>query len=119
MFARNLLKLEMLAEVFETLGLCETHGGEMDPLSGKCYVFNRVHDKAAYGDEKGQHAELGFFGARSTADQQANSAYASAVGVPLHSLHNAARRVQRLYHQRAAARAQLTAESETAARRGL
>ena len=103
MFARNLLKLEMLAEAFQRAGWCETHGGERAP-NGKCYMFNRVHDESAYGGAAGQddyaQAEVGFFGARSVSDGDAHACYASTMGTSVDVLHGTARKIQRRFRKR-------------------
>ena len=100
LYARNVLKLEMLAVVFERLGWCDTHGGEQG-ADGKYYVFNRVHDTHAYARAASADDEVvGFFGARGGKDPDAMKAYASALGVRPKTLDRAASNVQKIYRTR-------------------
>ena len=100
LYARNVLKLEMLAAAFERLGWCDTHGGERG-ADGKYYVFNRVHDTQAYAQDVSPEEDLvGFFGARGGEDPNALHAYASALGVRPKTLDRAASNVQKIYRTR-------------------
>jgi hypothetical protein len=102
MFARNLLKLEMLAQTFEQLGWCKTNGGEL-ATDGIYYVHNRLHDLKAYGSSDAEGREthaVGYFGAVEESDPIALAAYASAAGLDVNALHQAARKVQVNYRRR-------------------
>lgn len=98
LYARNILRLEMLAEMFVSCGWLDTHGGEIGP-DGKHYVFNRVHNIDGYGENDVPFA-IGLFGARGDDDADAVSAYASALGCDRDNLDKAATRVQNIYRRR-------------------
>jgi hypothetical protein len=108
MFARNVLKLEMLAGSFARMGAVDTHGGRRE-ANGKYYVYNREHDIEAYGRDQAPDAAkpIGFFGLGlgGLADASAIECYASTFGVDVRVLHLLARRIQRAYRLRLALRA--------------
>ena len=99
LYARNLLKLEMLAEPFECLGWFNTHGGELLP-DGKWYCMNRVHNQEAYhtaGSDVLTEEHVGMFGAKSENDTDAVNSYALAMGLEPRELADKAARVQAIY----------------------
>jgi len=103
LYARNILRLEMVAEIFAAWGWVDIHGGERG-ADGKYYVFNRVHDQKAYGanQDGDELQEVGLFGAstRSGADSLSVKAYASAIGVDATEMDAAAAQVQEIYRKR-------------------
>ncbi len=102
LYARNILRLEMLAEAFTSSGCLkfDTYGGERAP-DGVCYVTNREHDRGAYGDDDGGTGRhVGLFGARDPADIAALNAYIATFELERDDLDGAATRVQQIFRGR-------------------